>query len=237
MNIINENIIIINCGSQYTQLIARRLREVRIHSIILNYDVTAEKIKSYSPKGVIISGGPDSVNDPDAAKVDPEIFTLGCPVLGICYGMQTMAKILGSHVISGHAREYGVTQIHKAGGNSVILNENIPASCRALMSHADNVAEVPEGFRVTSLTNSEVIASMEDTARNFYGLQFHPEVVNTEMGYYILNNFVFNACKCSGDWKLSDWVNGTIESIRACQLSSYTRRSAITFSAFSSITG
>ena len=214
MKIINENIIIINCGSQYTQLIARRLREVRIHSIILNWDATAETIKSYSPKGIIISGGPDSVNDPDSAKIDPEIFTLGCPVLGICYGMQTMAKILGGNVVSGRVREYGVTEIHKVGGNSTILNENLPDKQRVLMSHADNVSEVPEGFRVTSMTNCGVISSIEDAARKFFGLQFHPEVVNTETGYYILNNFAFNACKCSGDWKLTDWVNDVITAIR-----------------------
>lgn len=214
MKIINENIIIINCGSQYTQLIARRLREVKIHSIILNWDASADTIKSYSPKGIIISGGPDSVNDPDSAEIDPGIFALGCPVLGICYGMQMMAKILGGHVVAGHAREYGVTNISKTGGNSVILNENLPDNSRVLMSHADNVTDVPEGFRVTSLTDKGIIASMEDTKRNFYGLQFHPEVVNTEFGYYILNNFAFNACKCSGDWQLSDWVESTIDSIR-----------------------
>ena len=214
MNIINENIIIINCGSQYTQLIARRLREVRVHSIILNWDATAETIKSYSPKGIIISGGPDSVNDPDSAKIDPEIFTLGCPVLGICYGMQAMAKILGGCIVSGRFREYGVTEIHKVGGNSVILNENLPDKQRVLMSHADNVSELPEGFKATSMTDNGVIASMEDNNRKFYGLQFHPEVVNTETGYYILNNFAFNACKCSGDWKLSDWVNDVVTAIR-----------------------
>ena len=214
MNIINENIIIINCGSQYTQLIARRLREVRVHSIILNWDATAETIKSYSPKGIIISGGPDSVNDPDSAKIDPEIFTLGCPVLGICYGMQAMAKILGGCIVSGRFREYGVTEIHKVGGNSVILNENLPDRQRVLMSHADNVSELPEGFKATSMTDNGVIASMEDNNRKFYGLQFHPEVVNTETGYYILNNFAFNACKCSGDWKLSDWVNDVVTAIR-----------------------
>ena len=214
MNIINENIIIINCGSQYTQLIARRLREVRVHSIILNWDATAETIKSYSPKGIIISGGPDSVNDPDSAKIDPEIFTLGCPVLGICYGMQAMAKKLCGCIVSGRFREYGVTEIHKVGGNSVILNENLPDRQRVLMSHADNVSELPEGFKATSMTDNGVIASMEDNNRKFYGLQFHPEVVNTETGYYILNNFAFNACKCSGDWKLSDWVNDVVTAIR-----------------------
>ncbi|MBR0258163.1 MAG: glutamine-hydrolyzing GMP synthase, partial [Synergistaceae bacterium] len=214
MNFISENIIIINCGSQYTQLIARRLREVRVHSVIMNWDVSVDKIKPYSPKGIIISGGPDSVNDPDAITIDPEIFRLGCPVLGICYGMQLMSKMLGGIVTKGERREYGVTDIHKAGGNSTILNENIPNKMRVLMSHADNVSEPPEGFRVTSLTDGGIITSIEDSNRKFYGLQFHPEVVNTEAGYYILNNFAFNACKCAGDWKLSDWVNDTIEKIR-----------------------
>ncbi|MBR0151605.1 MAG: glutamine-hydrolyzing GMP synthase [Synergistaceae bacterium] len=214
MNFISENIIIINCGSQYTQLIARRLREVRVHSVIMNWDVSVDKIKPYSPKGIIISGGPDSVNDPDAITIDPEIFRLGCPVLGICYGMQLMSKMLGGIVTKGERREYGVTDIHKAGGNSTILNENIPNKMRVLMSHADNVSEPPEGFRVTSLTEGGIITSIEDSNRKFYGLQFHPEVVNTEAGYYILNNFAFNACKCAGDWKLSDWVNDTIEKIR-----------------------
>ena len=210
----NENIIIINCGSQFTQLIARRLREMRVHSVILNWDAKAEKIKAYSPRGIIISGGPDSVNDNDAITIDPEVFALGCPVLGICYGMQVMAKILGGHVISGESREYGVTGIHKAGGNSVILNENIPASGKVLMSHGDNVAELPAGFKATSLTDSGIIASMEDTSRNFYGLQFHPEVVNTESGNYILRNFAFAVCKCSGDWKLSDWADSIVTAIR-----------------------
>ncbi|MBQ7170488.1 MAG: glutamine-hydrolyzing GMP synthase [Synergistaceae bacterium] len=210
----NENIIIINCGSQFTQLIARRLREMKVHSLILNWDSSAERIKSYSPRGIIISGGPDSVNDPGAITIDPEIFALGCPVMGICYGMQLMAKILGGHVVSGDTREYGVTEVHKAGGNSVILSKNIPTSGRVLMSHGDNVAELPHGFRATSLTDTGIIASMEDTARNFYGLQFHPEVVHTESGGYILRNFAYTVCKCSGDWKLSDWVDSTITAIR-----------------------
>lgn len=211
---VNENIIIINCGSQFTQLIARRLREMKVHSVILNWDAGAERVKSYSPRGIIISGGPDSVNDPGAITIDPEILRLGTPLLGICYGMQLLAKMMGGHVVAGDAREYGVTAIHKVGGNSVILNENIPATGRVLMSHGDNVAELPEGFKATSLTDSGIIASMEDKARNFYGLQFHPEVVNTESGNYILRNFAFTVCKCGGDWNLSGWVEDTIESIR-----------------------
>ena len=210
----NENIIIIDCGSQLTQLIARRLREMKVHTLIMGWDAKAEKIRSYSPKGIIISGGPDSVNDPGAITIDPEILALGCPVLGICYGMQLIAKLTGGHVTAGDAREYGVTAIHKTGGNSLILGENIPSSLNVLMSHGDYVAELPEGFRATSITDNHVISSFEDSSRKFFGLQFHPEVISTEHGGYILRGFVFGVCKCSGDWKLSDWVESTITAIR-----------------------
>lgn len=209
-----ENIIIINCGSQFTQLIARRLREMKVHTLIMNWDASAEQVRSYSPRGVIISGGPDSVNDPGAISVDPEILTLGCPVLGICYGMQLIAKLTGGHVVEGEAREYGVTTIHKAGGNSLILGENIPSTLNVLMSHGDYVAELPKGFKATSTTDSGIISSFEDGERNFFGLQFHPEVISTENGNYILRGFVYNVCKCSGDWKLADWVDSTVTAIR-----------------------
>ncbi|MBQ6971785.1 MAG: glutamine-hydrolyzing GMP synthase [Synergistaceae bacterium] len=209
-----ENIIIINCGSQFTQLIARRLREMKVHTLIMNWYASAEQVRSYSPKGIIISGGPDSVNDPGAISIDPEILTLGCPVLGICYGMQLIAKMTGGHVVEGESREYGVTAIHKAGGNSLILGENIPSTLNVLMSHGDYVAELPEGFKATSMTDGGIISSFEDSSRNFFGLQFHPEVISTENGSYILRGFAFKVCKCSGDWKLSDWVDGTITAIR-----------------------
>ncbi len=214
MKVSSENIIIINCGSQFTQLIARRLREVRIHSVILNWDASAEKVKSYSPKGIIISGGPDSVNDEGAITIDTELFALGCPVLGICYGMQIMAKLLGGTVTPGNFREYGVTEIHKAGGSSILLNENLPDKTGVLMSHGDYVAELPAGFEATSITDNGIIASFEDKKRKFFGLQFHPEVVNTEGGHYILNNFAFDVCKCSGDWELSDWAENAVSAIR-----------------------
>ncbi|MBR1656941.1 MAG: glutamine-hydrolyzing GMP synthase [Synergistaceae bacterium] len=214
MKTINQNIVIINCGSQFTQLIARRLREMKIHSVILNWDSSPEKIKSYSPKGLIISGGPDSVNDPDAITVDPEILNTGCPVLGICYGMQLLAKLTGGTVTAGTSREYGVTKIQKTGNDSLLLGENIPQSMNVLMSHGDNVSELPEGFKATSLTDSHIISSIEDTQRKFFGLQFHPEVIHTEHGNYILRSFVFKVCGCSGDWNLSDWVDGMTASIR-----------------------
>ena len=210
----NENIIIINCGSQFTQLIARRLREIKVHSLIMNWDASAGQVKSFSPRGIIISGGPDSVNAPGAITIDPEILKLGCPVLGICYGMQLIAKLTGGHVSAGEAREYGVTSIHKAGGNSVLLGENVPSSLNVLMSHGDYVSELPEGFSATSITDNHIISSFEDRKRNLFGLQFHPEVISTEHGGYILRGFAFRVCKCSGDWKLSDWVDSAVYSIR-----------------------
>ena len=207
----HENILIINCGSQFTQLIARRLREMKIHSVILNWDVKASDVMKLAPKGIIISGGPDSVNDPDAITIDPEILSAGCPVLGICYGMQLLTKLTGGQVTSGKSQEYGVTSIIKSCESKLLADKN---EFNALMSHGDNVCGLPNGFIATSKTKSGVIASIENREKNFYGLQFHPEVIHTETGNEILNNFAFKICKCSGDWDLSDWVNAAINNIR-----------------------
>ncbi|MBQ7576676.1 MAG: glutamine-hydrolyzing GMP synthase [Synergistaceae bacterium] len=208
---LHENILIINCGSQFTQLIARRLREMKIHSVILNWDVKASDVMKLAPKGIIISGGPDSVNDPDAITIDPEILSAGCPVLGICYGMQLLTKLTGGQVTSGKSQEYGVTSIIKSCESKLLADKN---EFNALMSHGDNVCGLPNGFIATSKTKSGVIASIENREKNFYGLQFHPEVIHTETGNEILNNFAFKICKCSGDWDLSDWVNAAINNIR-----------------------
>ncbi len=209
----NENIIIINCGSQFTQLIARRLREMKIHSVILNWDVSPETAASYSPKGIIISGGPDSVNDPDAISVDKKIFEFNCPVLGICYGMQLMTKICGGEVSSGSSSEYGVTLIKRSEKNSPLFKD-IPEKINALMSHGDHVSKLPEGFSATSATEGGVISSIENKNKNFFALQFHPEVAHTEHGEKILRNFAFNVCGCAGDWDLTDWVENTISEIK-----------------------
>ena len=209
----NENIIIINCGSQFTQLIARRLREMKIHSVILNWDVSPETVKPYSPKGIIISGGPDSVNEPDAVSINPQIFGLGCPVLGICYGMQLMAKTLGGVVSSGGSHEYGVTPI-KLDENESPLFKNIPGKLNVLMSHGDRVSELPDGFTATSSTGGGVISSIENGNKKFFGLQFHPEVAHTENGMEILKNFVFNICRCSADWDLTGWVGNMVNEIK-----------------------
>ncbi|MBR0076622.1 MAG: glutamine-hydrolyzing GMP synthase [Synergistaceae bacterium] len=206
----NENIIIINCGSQFTQLIARRLREMKIHSVILNWDKTIDEILTYQPKGIIISGGPDSVNAPDSIMIDKKIFEIGCPVLGICYGMQLIAKVLGGEVNSEKSPEYGVTEILRTHESMLISSEKF----NALMSHGDNVSKLPEGFIETSKTQSGIISSIENKDKKIFGLQFHPEVINTEKGDEIIKNFVFEICKCSGDWNLSDWVESTIKNIK-----------------------
>jgi len=213
MSLASENIIIINCGSQFTQLIARRLREMKIHSVILNWDVSPDIIEAYSPKGIIISGGPDSVNDPDAISIDKKIFEFNCPVLGICYGMQFMTKILGGSVSSGSSSEYGVTLI-KLNENNSDLFKNISENLNVLMSHGDHVSKLPEGFLATSSTDGGVISSIENQNKKFFGLQFHPEVVHTEHGEKILKNFVFDICGCSGDWDLSNWVENMIIEIK-----------------------
>ena len=212
MAVQNENIIIINCGSQFTQLIARRLREMKIHSVIVNWDISCEEVKKYSPVGIIISGGPDSVNDEESITINPNILNTGCPVLGICYGMQLLAKLSGGCVKSGNIHEYGITGITRTGESELL--KDIPDSINVLMSHGDSVSELPEGFRITSRTAGGITASIENDGRKFYGLQFHPEVVHTEHGQEILHKFAFGICGCSGDWDLAGWVEGIIADIR-----------------------
>ncbi|MBR0253643.1 MAG: glutamine-hydrolyzing GMP synthase, partial [Synergistaceae bacterium] len=196
--------------SQFTQLIARRLREMKIHSVILNWDKTIDEILTYQPKGIIISGGPDSVNAPDSIMIDKKIFEIGCPVLGICYGMQLIAKVLGGEVNSEKSPEYGVTEILRTRESMLISSEKF----NALMSHGDNVSKLPESFIETSKTQSGIISSIENKDKKIFGLQFHPEVINTEKGDEIIKNFVFEICRCSGDWNLSDWVESTIKNIK-----------------------
>ncbi len=208
----NENIIILDCGSQFTQLIARRLRELKIHSVILPWDTEAEKIANPETFGVIISGGPDSVNEPDSIKIDSEILNLKCPILGICYGMQLLTKMKNGTVTSGSSQEYGITKITRE--NDSRLLKSVPENINVLMSHGDNVSKLPDGFFVTARTSGGVCASIEDNSGKYFGLQFHPEVANTENGIDILKNFVFKICGCSGDWNLENWVENTVSNIK-----------------------
>ena len=208
-----DNIVIVDCGSQFTQLIARRIREMKIHSTVLPWDVTVERVRENAPSGIIISGGPDSVNDEGAIAVQKEILSLGVPVLGVCYGMQLLAKYLGGQVVSGEKPEYGTTPI-KRDGTSRLFQE-ISGSFDVLMSHGDRVKQVPPTFRAIAHTEHGVIAAMESDDGRFFGLQFHPEVEHTQYGALILRHFLFDICGCKGDWNLGDWIERAVEDVRA----------------------
>ena len=208
-----ENIVIIDCGSQFTQLIARRVREMKVHSVVLPWDALRDRVAELNPRGLIVSGGPDSVNDPEAIAIDRGIWGLGVPVLGICYGMQLMARDLGGAVASGGTAEYGTTGIRIEEGGSRLFR-GLPHELNVLMSHGDRVLALPEGFRAAAATEGGVVAAMEAPGRRLFGLQFHPEVVHTEGGREVLSNFLFGLCGCAGDWDLEDWVEATVADIR-----------------------
>lgn len=205
-------IAILDYGSQYTQLIARRIREMEVYSEIIRCDTSASKLRESPPAGIILSGGPNSVFEEGAPTVDPEIFNLGIPVLGICYGMQLMSQKLGGKVSPGVEREYGKMPIELMSGNP--LFEGIPSTITVWMSHGDRVDVIPADFERGAVSATCPFAAMYNNAKRFYALQFHPEVVHTQYGTEILSNYVFGICKCVRDWKLTTWVDDTIEKMR-----------------------
>ncbi len=205
-------IAILDFGSQYTQLIARRVREQQVYSEILRFDTAAAALRARKPAGIILSGGPNSVFAPNAPLCDPALFSLGIPVLGICYGMQLTAKTLGGVVKPGTRREYGHTRIESAPGNP--LFQGLPAAFDVWMSHGDQVETLPPGFTAAARSDSCPHAAMLDAERGFFALQFHPEVVHTSHGREILHNFVFRICRCKGDWQLSAWVDETVAKLK-----------------------
>ena len=207
-----QKILILDYGSQYTQLIARRIREQEVYAEIISFETTAEELKKASPKGIILSGGPNSVFEKDAPGIDKKIFDLGIPVLGICYGMQLMSQVLGGRVVPGKEREYGKMPIETAKDNP--LFKNIPSTIIVWMSHGDRVEAIPSSFERGALSATCPFASMFDDKHKFYGLQFHPEVVHTQYGTEILKNFVFSICQCKNDWKLTNWVDATVKELK-----------------------
>ena len=207
-----ETIVILDFYSQFNQLIARRVRECNVYSEVLPYDTSIEKIKKINPKGIIFTGGPASVYEDDAPKCDKRIFDLGIPILGICYGMQIMSSILGGKVERGNKKEYGEIEVNL--DNSSVLFEGFNSKNICLMSHTDLVKDMPDGFIKIASTDNCPIAAMEDSSRNFYGIQFHTEVNNTVNGVKIIENFLYNVCKCSGEWKMSSFVKESIKSLR-----------------------
>lgn len=208
-----DKIIVLDFGSQYNQLITRRIREFGIYSELLSHKITAEEIKKINPKGIIFSGGPNSVYDKDAFRIDPEIYKLGIPILGICYGMQLMTYNLGGRVEPADNREYGHADIDVTDDQAVMFKE-LPAKQTVWMSHGDLVREVPEGFKTVATSANCPIASMADDARKFYGVQFHAEVRNTQYGNEILRHFAFDVCEAKANWSMNDFIDMQVQQIR-----------------------
>lgn len=214
-----DRILILDFGSQYTQLIARRVREAGVYCEIHPFDISDDAIQELSPKGIILSGGPESVLESDFSA-PPLVFEFGVPVLGICYGMQTMAKQLGGEVESSDHREFGYAQV-RARGHSALLKEiedHTTAEGWGLldvwMSHGDRVKSLPEGFKVIASTDSAPIAGMADESRQFYALQFHPEVTHTRQGERILKRFLIEICACDASWTTENIIEDSIARVR-----------------------
>ena len=207
-----ELILILDFGGQYNQLIARRARECNVYSEVVPYNISIEKIKEKNPKGIIFTGGPASVYGEDSPKCSEEIFNLGIPVLGICYGMQLMAHTLGGKVTSANTREYGETNVNL--DNTSPLFQGFDNTNIFLMSHTDYVEKVPDGFKKIADTPVCQIAGMENSERKLYSIQFHPEVNNSKNGIQVIKNFLYNVCKCSGDWVMSSFVEDSIKSLK-----------------------
>ena len=211
----HQTILVLDFGSQYTQLIARRLRELSVYSEIISFSTPIEKLREKNPVGIILSGGPKSVSEAGAPKCAPEIFDLGTPVLGICYGMQLMTDELGGEVRRSGQREFGHAQVRVTGnGSPPKLFSQVPSDLRVWASHGDDVSAVPPGFTVAATSATTPIAAMEAPDRQLYALLFHPEVAHTDHGLAILRNFAYGVCGCTGDWTIASFIEEATERIR-----------------------
>ena len=208
-----ETIIVLDFGGQYNQLIARRVRECNVYAEVRPYTMTLDEIKEINPKGIIFTGGPNSVYLETSPSYSKEIFNLGIPVMGICYGSQLMAHLLGGKVATAPVSEYGSTATEILEENSKLF-KGVKKNPTVWMSHTDYIAEVPEGFKITAKTKDCPVAAMENEERKLYATQFHPEVMHTEQGQDMLRNFVIDVCGCSGSWKMDSFVESTIKELR-----------------------
>ncbi|OLR59450.1 glutamine-hydrolyzing GMP synthase [Anaerostipes sp. 494a] len=209
----NELVIVIDFGGQYNQLVARRVRECNVYCEIYSYKIDIEKIKEMNPKGIILTGGPNSCYEEDSPTYSKELFELGIPVLGLCYGAQLMQHILGGKVEKAEVREYGKTNVIVDKTESPIF-ENVSKETTCWMSHFDYISKIAPGFEITSHTADCPVASAENADQKLYAIQFHPEVLHTEEGTKMLSNFVMNVCGCSGDWRMDSFVEESIKKIR-----------------------
>ena len=207
-----EAIVILDFGGQYTQLIARRVRQAHVYSFVMPYTATAEAIARLQPKGIIFSGGPASVLDPAAPRCDERIFEMGVPVLGICYGMQLMGHMLGGRVAAADKREYGLVQVNMNRETQLFADNDAVNPC--WMSHTYQVVALPDGFRAIAGTESCAIAAMVHDEKRFYGVQFHPEVTHTGHGQQMIARFLYDICGCSGDWEMGSFAQQQIAAIR-----------------------
>ena len=209
---VNEGIVVIDFGSQYSHLIARRIRELKVYSEIFTASSTWETVRHINPKGVILSGGPASVYDPGAPRIPDWVFERDLPVLGICYGMQALVHQLGGEVVPGQAQEYGSAVLHQNGGEAPLFTE-LPPTFQVWMSHGDRIAALPPGFSSLAYTENSPVAALGD-GKSIFGLQFHPEVNHTPLGQSILENFLVQACKCRESWTPGNFVNDSIKRIQ-----------------------
>ena len=207
-----EFILILDFGGQYNQLIARRVRECKVYCEVKPYKLSIEEIKALHPTGIIFTGGPNSVYAENAPKIDPAIFTLGIPVLGLCYGCQLMAQTLGGKVTSADSREFGKTKTYFNPQSALFTG--LPAEANVWMSHVDYVEELPEGFERVAYTDDCPMAAMQNVEKKFYGIQYHPEVNHTENGTQMLKNFLYNVCGCTGQWTMGNYAQTAIRQIQ-----------------------
>src|SRR5688572_5801854 len=208
----DEVIPILDFGSQYAQLIARRVREKGVYSELVRPDMPIEELRKLNPKGLILSGGPSSVYEPNAPRCDPRIFDLGVPVLGICYGMQLGAQILGGQVKPAKAREFGRAKLRVIARDPLV--HGLPNDTTVWMSHGDQIHELPPEFVPLATTPTCPYAAARHRTRPFYGVQFHPEVTHTPRGEQIFQNFLYEICRCRGDWTMGNFIEQTVRRVR-----------------------
>ena len=208
-----ELVIVLDFGGQYNQLVARRVRECNVYCEIYSYKVDIEKIKEMNPKGIILTGGPNSCYLENSPTYKKELFELGIPVLGLCYGAQLMQHVLGGKVEKAEVREYGKSHLIVSKQESKLMKD-VPVESTCWMSHFDYISKIAPGFEITSYTKDCPVASCEDESKKLYAIQFHPEVLHSEYGTKMLSNFVLDVCKCSGDWRMDSFVEEQIKAIR-----------------------